>query len=63
MAAKFPRMLSSLLESVIVREFPERKADSSLDLTRATYSINRLRWEKKMSLCELAPAISVHMKK
>jgi hypothetical protein len=35
-------MCSSLLESVIITEFQETEACSSLDLTKAKYSIDRL---------------------
>jgi hypothetical protein len=35
-------MLSSLLDSVIVTEFQATEAYSSLDLTKAKYSISRL---------------------
>jgi hypothetical protein len=41
-AANFLRTRSSLLESVILREFQATGAHSSLDLTKAKYSISRL---------------------
>jgi hypothetical protein len=48
-------MRSSLLECVIVTEFQATEAYSSLDLTKAKYSIiDCVRLERKMLLCELA---------
>jgi hypothetical protein len=42
MAVNFLCMRSSILESVIVTEFQATEAYSSLDLTKAKYSISRL---------------------
>jgi hypothetical protein len=53
-------MRSSLLESVIVTEFQAPEAYSSLDLTKAKYSISSRRWKKEMLFCKLAVVISVH---
>jgi hypothetical protein len=49
---------SSVLELVTTTEFQATEKYSSLDLTKATYSISRVCWERKMLLCELTLAIS-----
>jgi hypothetical protein len=57
-------MGSSLLKSVIATEFQATEAYSSLELTKQNIaSVDCLRWERKMLLCELAPVISVHVNK
>jgi hypothetical protein len=55
-------MRASLSESVIVTELQATEAYSSLDLTKARYSISRLRWKKKMLFCGLAVVIITHVK-
>jgi hypothetical protein len=57
-------MRSSLLEPVIVTDFQATEAHSSLDLTKQNIaSVDCLRSEKGMLLCELALVISVHVNK
>jgi hypothetical protein len=50
-------MCSSLLESVIIKEFQATEAYSSLDLTKAKYNISRLSMmEKEYVIVQINPS-------